>query len=165
MSLLRPPPASCCTNTHFVSKHTDSIQGPHESRLIKKLMKNYNELSRPVKKETDAVEVVFGMSLQQIIDVVRVRDGASTATSSSVLLCLDILTPFDHLAHLPPPPLLRSTLTRTKAADPFHFSRAVRLISFHPNLLPVECMPAMLLPPGLTTKLACAQEAVKGRLP
>lgn len=49
-----------------------SMQGPHEKRLLNHLlsMDNYNTLERPVANESDALEVRFGLTLQQIIDVV-----------------------------------------------------------------------------------------------
>lgn len=48
------------------------MQGPHEKRLLNHLlsMDNYNTLERPVANESDALEVRFGLTLQQIIDVV-----------------------------------------------------------------------------------------------
>jgi Neurotransmitter-gated ion-channel ligand binding domain len=49
------------------------MAGPDEEKLIDYLFNNsrYNLLSRPVSDESDAVNVVFGLSLQQIINVVR----------------------------------------------------------------------------------------------
>ncbi|XP_075215943.1 nicotinic acetylcholine receptor alpha6 isoform X2 [Lycorma delicatula] len=48
-----------------------SIQGPHEKRLLNHLlnMDYYNTLERPVANESEALEVKFGLTLQQIIDV------------------------------------------------------------------------------------------------
>lgn len=51
--------------------HTGSHQGPHEKRLLNTLLGNYNTLERPVSNESDALTVRFGLTLQQIIDVVR----------------------------------------------------------------------------------------------
>ena len=45
--------------------------GKHERRLLGDLLLNYNPLERPVENETDPVQVSFGITLQQIIDVVR----------------------------------------------------------------------------------------------
>lgn len=46
--------------------------GPHEDRLIRRIFydNHYYQSSRPVPNESDAIEVKFGLSLQQIIDVV-----------------------------------------------------------------------------------------------
>ena len=49
---------------------TDSLQGYHEKRLLNNLLMNYNLLERPVANEADPLEVRFGLTLQQIIDVV-----------------------------------------------------------------------------------------------
>nr|AJV88491.1 nicotinic acetylcholine receptor subunit alpha 6 isoform 3a8b [Bovicola ovis] len=46
-----------------------SIQGPHERLLLNQLLANYNTLERPVSNESDALQVKFGLTLQQIIDV------------------------------------------------------------------------------------------------
>lgn len=51
-------------------KRTGSHQGPHEKRLLNHLLLNYNTLERPVSNESDALTVRFGLTLQQIIDVV-----------------------------------------------------------------------------------------------
>ncbi|XP_040161004.1 neuronal acetylcholine receptor subunit alpha-7 isoform X5 [Anopheles arabiensis] len=47
----------------------DSLQGPHEKRLLNNLLATYNTLERPVANESDPLEVKFGLTLQQIIDV------------------------------------------------------------------------------------------------
>lgn len=49
-----------------------SHQGPHEKRLLNNLLNDYNTLERPVSNESDALTVRFGLTLQQIIDVVSV---------------------------------------------------------------------------------------------
>lgn len=49
---------------------SDSFQGSHEKRLLNTLLMNYNLLERPVANESDPLEVRFGLTLQQIIDVV-----------------------------------------------------------------------------------------------
>lgn len=49
---------------------TDSLQGPHEKRLLNNLLATYNTLERPVANESESLEVKFGLTLQQIIDVV-----------------------------------------------------------------------------------------------
>ena len=45
--------------------------GP-ETKLINNIMneRGYNQYARPVRNESEAVEVKFGLSLQQIVDVV-----------------------------------------------------------------------------------------------
>ncbi len=47
------------------------MEGPHEERLINDIFEKYEKYARPVANEDDALEVGFGLSLQQIIDVVR----------------------------------------------------------------------------------------------
>lgn len=47
-----------------------SEQGPHEKRLLNALLNSYNTLERPVANESEPLEVKFGLTLQQIIDVV-----------------------------------------------------------------------------------------------
>lgn len=49
---------------------SDSLQGPHEKRLLNHLLATYNTLERPVANESEPLEVKFGLTLQQIIDVV-----------------------------------------------------------------------------------------------
>jgi hypothetical protein len=44
--------------------------GPHERRLINDLMDKYNNLERPVFNESEPLTLTFGLTLQQIIDVV-----------------------------------------------------------------------------------------------
>jgi len=48
-----------------------TLQGPHEKRLIKKLFQDYEKVERPAQNDSHAVRVDFGLTLQQIIDVVR----------------------------------------------------------------------------------------------
>lgn len=45
----------------------------HENRLLNKLLDKYNPLERPVADEADPLNVTFGLTLQQIIDVVSNR--------------------------------------------------------------------------------------------
>ena len=47
------------------------MAGPHERRLINDLMRSYKNLERPVANESEAVVLKFGLTLQQIMDVVR----------------------------------------------------------------------------------------------
>ena len=44
--------------------------GPHERRLINDLMDRYQNLERPVFNESEPLNLKFGLTLQQIIDVV-----------------------------------------------------------------------------------------------
>lgn len=53
----------------FKQKLTESHQGPHEKRLLR-ILDDYNTLERPVSNESEALNVTFGLTLQQIIDVV-----------------------------------------------------------------------------------------------
>ena len=48
--------------------------GLHERRLLNDLLVNYNKLERPVVNESDAVVLTFGLTLQQIIDVVSTAE-------------------------------------------------------------------------------------------
>lgn len=49
-----------------------SQQGQHEKRLLNNLLGPYNVLERPVANESEPLEVKFGLTLQQIIDVVSI---------------------------------------------------------------------------------------------
>jgi len=46
-----------------------SLQGQYERRILDTLLKGYNPLERPVSNESDALQVSFGLTLMQIIDV------------------------------------------------------------------------------------------------
>ncbi|KAK3909272.1 Neuronal acetylcholine receptor subunit alpha-7 [Frankliniella fusca] len=48
----------------------ESLQGPHEKRLLHSLLDHYNVLERPVANESDPLQLSFGLTLMQIIDVV-----------------------------------------------------------------------------------------------
>ncbi|CAG9816600.1 unnamed protein product [Phaedon cochleariae] len=54
----------------FVFLFQGSEQGPHEKLLLNNLLAAYNVLERPVANESEPLEVKFGLTLQQIIDVV-----------------------------------------------------------------------------------------------
>jgi hypothetical protein len=56
----------------FVDSCSVSQQGVMERRLLNDLLihRSYNKLERPVYNETEPLTVVFGLTLQQIIDVV-----------------------------------------------------------------------------------------------
>ena len=65
--------------------------GPNEKRLLLNLLDKYNTLERPVANESEPVVVSFGLTLMQIIDVVR--DDASEAWQKfppSPSLCAEI---------------------------------------------------------------------------
>lgn len=51
---------------------TGAESGMHERRLLNDLLANYNKLERPVINESEAVQLSFGLTLQQIIDVVSI---------------------------------------------------------------------------------------------
>uniref|UniRef100_A0A1B0FQP3 Neurotransmitter-gated ion-channel ligand-binding domain-containing protein n=1 Tax=Glossina morsitans morsitans TaxID=37546 RepID=A0A1B0FQP3_GLOMM len=53
----------------MTNKCLESCQGPHEKRLLNHLLSTYNTLERPVANESEPLEVKFGLTLQQIIDV------------------------------------------------------------------------------------------------
>lgn len=48
-----------------------SLQGPNQRRLYSDLMKSHNPLVRPVANDSESLTVQFGLSLMQIIDLVR----------------------------------------------------------------------------------------------
>ena len=50
-----------------------SLGGSHERRLLNDLMTNYQKLERPVVDENQAVTLKFGLTLQQILDVVNIK--------------------------------------------------------------------------------------------
>lgn len=60
------------SNSRFKSLIPGSIQGPHERLLLNQLLSNYNTLERPVSNESEPLQVRFGLTLQQIIDVVSI---------------------------------------------------------------------------------------------
>jgi nicotinic acetylcholine receptor len=50
----------------------ESLAGYNEKRLLHKLLDHYNVLERPVANESDPLQLSFGLTLMQIIDVVGV---------------------------------------------------------------------------------------------
>ena len=52
---------------------SDVFGGPHERRLLNDLMEHYNTLERPVYNESEPLALTFGLTLQQIIDVVSMH--------------------------------------------------------------------------------------------
>uniref|UniRef100_A0A182M462 Neurotransmitter-gated ion-channel ligand-binding domain-containing protein n=1 Tax=Anopheles culicifacies TaxID=139723 RepID=A0A182M462_9DIPT len=60
--------------------------GYHEKRLLHHLLDNYNVLERPVVNESDPLQLSFGLTLMQIIDVVsrqRLREQKSGRKASN----------------------------------------------------------------------------------
>ena len=49
---------------------TDTICGKYEKKLLRHLMVDYDDMERPVENETEPLMLTFGVTLQQIIDVV-----------------------------------------------------------------------------------------------
>lgn len=49
---------------------TGTHAGSHEKRLLHHLLDSYNVLERPVANESDPLQLSFGLTLMQIIDVV-----------------------------------------------------------------------------------------------
>lgn len=49
---------------------SDCLAGYHEKRLLHDLLDTYNTLERPVVNESDPLQLSFGLTLMQIIDVV-----------------------------------------------------------------------------------------------
>lgn len=47
--------------------------GYNEKRLLHDLLDTYNTLERPVVNESDPLQLSFGLTLMQIIDVVSIR--------------------------------------------------------------------------------------------
>ena len=48
----------------------DTICGKYEKKLLRHLMVDYDDMERPVENETEPLMLTFGVTLQQIIDVV-----------------------------------------------------------------------------------------------
>jgi nicotinic acetylcholine receptor len=57
-------------NLIFLVHLTGSMQGPYEKKLLHHLLDKYNVLERPVSNESDPIQISFGITLMQIIDVV-----------------------------------------------------------------------------------------------
>lgn len=55
------------------SLFTGCESGSHEKRLLHTLLDNYNVLERPVVNESDPLQLSFGLTLMQIIDVVNIH--------------------------------------------------------------------------------------------
>ncbi|EFN70261.1 Neuronal acetylcholine receptor subunit alpha-7 [Camponotus floridanus] len=74
MSIYLVATIKAATNSDFNLGRNTTIQslcGRHEKRLLNHLLANYNTLERPVANESEPLEVKFGITLQQIIDVIK----------------------------------------------------------------------------------------------
>ena len=60
------------------------LGGPHERRLLNDLMEHYNTLERPVYNESEPLQLQFGLTLQQIIDVVSILCWGGSPSSTCV---------------------------------------------------------------------------------
>ena len=47
--------------------------GPYEKELLDDLLKNYNVQNRPVLNESSPIVITFGVTLQQIVDLVTLK--------------------------------------------------------------------------------------------
>ena len=47
--------------------------GPYEKELLTDLLKNYNTQNRPVINESSPIVITFGVTLQQIVDLVSIK--------------------------------------------------------------------------------------------
>lgn len=62
-----------CNKHHpFSFIYLGSLQGEHQRKLYKELLANYNRLERPVINDSAPIQVELGLTLLQIIDVVRI---------------------------------------------------------------------------------------------
>lgn len=59
-------------NSYMLQKLPDCIAGHNEKRLLHDLLDSYNILERPVVNESDPLQLSFGLTLMQIIDVVSI---------------------------------------------------------------------------------------------
>lgn len=57
-------------NISILFLFADIFAGAHEKRLLHHLLDSYNVLERPVVNESDPLQLSFGLTLMQIIDVV-----------------------------------------------------------------------------------------------
>lgn len=79
----------------FASSAGLVLGSEHETRLVAKLFEQYNRAVRPVEDHRQAVEVTVGLQLIQLINVVRQRARAPTATplSPSILPSAPLCAP------------------------------------------------------------------------
>ena len=59
----------------------ETICGYYEKKLLGDLMRPYNYLERPVVNESEPLMLTFGITLQQIIDVVSLFAAPCTSTN------------------------------------------------------------------------------------
>jgi hypothetical protein len=76
---------------------TESIGGPQEKRLLGSLLSDYNSLNRPVLNESEALMLTFGVTLQQIIDVVSTT---STGVKRRYLEIIIFLFPLEYFLQI-----------------------------------------------------------------
>jgi hypothetical protein len=55
---------------HYMYTYTGGRAGFMEKRLLRNLFQEYSSLTRPVQNYSDVVTVKFGLSLNQILDLV-----------------------------------------------------------------------------------------------
>ena len=67
-----------CSLLIFLVLLSEVHGGPHERKLLKDLLENYNTQERPVFDESEPVELLFGLTLQQIIDVDEINQVLTT---------------------------------------------------------------------------------------
>ena len=71
---------------YLASTFSGAYSGLHERMLLEDLLAYYNKLERPVANESEAVVLTFGLTLQQIIDVVSLRRHEDTEKRLTILL-------------------------------------------------------------------------------
>ena len=70
----------------YFSFYLEALADEHEYKLINDLLANYNVYARPSLDHRDATNVTFGLSLSQLIDVVRHSCSLTWASQSANLL-------------------------------------------------------------------------------
>ena len=78
----------CVAKSFRVCFFTGCTGSKHERALLKKLFQSGYDLNeRPVLNDSDAVVVTFGLTLNQIVDVVRIFNSVIFLTHSCPLAC------------------------------------------------------------------------------
>ena len=68
---MKAPESAVLVSLLVIGLSLDTVDsGEAERRLLNTLMEQYNKLERPVYNESDPLVLTFGLTLQQIIDVV-----------------------------------------------------------------------------------------------